>query len=270
MSHKYPQSLHTLFESCRGIKKFIDSTWYADHSKHFPLQITLNCSILPCFILFGTEHPLLIWINNFQILVADFPKILAQIQTKDMFSHLVSILECKLDWSFSWITWIRFQIDPLLMAYSNVCVFMTVFIFSVWTGGENATIFQIKKHPCNRSLRVPFKFPQKPCTREAFGSNLTPTPFGSPTLTPKWLYPQRVDQWHGVLSRTLVLLSFYLITKYNLISDIWRSLWSERINNFWHFTSIAGSLHVCNFQVGTFVYYELSDFRPCKLEQQKE
>ena len=53
---------------------------------------------------------------------------------------------------------LRFQIDPLWIPYLNVCVFMIVFIVSVQTRGEPATISlrsQMKTYPCNRGLRVP-------------------------------------------------------------------------------------------------------------------
>ena len=46
------------------------------------------------------EHPLPILIKNFQSLF-NFSKILAQIHRKEVFSHLVSPLECKIDWSSS-------------------------------------------------------------------------------------------------------------------------------------------------------------------------
>ena len=49
---------------------------------------------------------------------------------------------------------LHFQIDPLWIACSHVCVFM---IISVWTGGETVTIlfrFQMKTYLCNRGLKL--------------------------------------------------------------------------------------------------------------------
>ena len=52
---------------------------------------------------------------------------------------------------------LRFQIDPLWIAYSNVCVFVIVLIVFVYTGGETATIslrFQVKTYPRKRAALV--------------------------------------------------------------------------------------------------------------------
>ena len=68
-----------------------------DHLKIvFWLQIASNGSIFTK-VLLVTERPLPICINNFQILV-QFSKIWPTRQyTKDVFSHLVPLLECKID-----------------------------------------------------------------------------------------------------------------------------------------------------------------------------
>ena len=50
---------------------------------------------------------------------------------------------------------LRFQIDPLWIAFSNDCVFVIIFTVAVWTGGENGTILlcsQMKMHSCNRDM----------------------------------------------------------------------------------------------------------------------
>ena len=38
----------------------------------------------------------------------------------------------RVDGPLAWVTRIRFRIDPLWIMYSNTCVFMIVFIVSVW------------------------------------------------------------------------------------------------------------------------------------------
>ena len=46
------------------------------------------------------------------------------------------------------VTRIHFQIDPLWIVYSNIFVFIIVFIVSVWTGRGNVTIFDVARHAC--------------------------------------------------------------------------------------------------------------------------
>ena len=67
---------------------------------------------------------------------------------------------------WAWVTRKRFQIIALSnrstkvwISYSNICVFMIVFILSLWTGSENVAIFllfQMKMHLYNPRGALPY------------------------------------------------------------------------------------------------------------------